>query len=113
MYVCMYVCRYTGLAGGSVVKNPPANGGDAGLIPGLEKSLGEGPGNPLQYSCLENSMDRGAWQATDHGVAKSWTQLSMSMVTIADVLSLCLESHRDQLKYCILINDTSPLCSAN
>ena len=53
-----------GFPGGSVVKNPPANAGDigdAGLIPGSERSSGRGNGNPLQYSCLENSMDRGAW----------------------------------------------------
>ena len=51
----------------SVVKNPPANGGgarDSGLIPGSRRSPGEGNGNPLQYSCLGNPMDRGAWQAT-------------------------------------------------
>ena len=47
-----------------------------GLILGLGRYLGEGNGNPLQYSCLENSMDRGAWWATVHAVAKSWTQLS-------------------------------------
>ena len=61
-----------------VMKNPPANAGDvrdAVLIPGSERSPGEGNGNPLQYSCLENPMDRGAWQATVHRVAKSWTQL--------------------------------------
>ena len=59
-----------------VVKNPPANAGDVrdmGSIPGLGRSLGQGHGNPLQYSCLENSMDRGAWQATVHRVAQSWT----------------------------------------
>ena len=59
-----------------VVKNPPANAGDArnvGLIPGLRRSPGEGNGNPLQYAFLENSMDRGAWQATVRGVAKSRT----------------------------------------
>ena len=50
--------------------------GDLGLIPGLGRSPGEGNGNPLQYSCLENPMDRGAWQATVHGVAKSQTWLS-------------------------------------
>ena len=50
--------------------------GDLGSIPGLGRSPGEGNGNPLQYSRLKNSMDRGAWQATVHGVAKSWTQLS-------------------------------------
>ena len=66
-----------------VVKNPPANAGDirdAGLIPGSGRSPGEGHGNPLQYSCLENTMDRGAWPAIAHRVAKSWTwlkQLSM------------------------------------
>ena len=47
--------------GGSVVKNPPVNAGDTGLIPGLGKSPGVGNGNPLQYSCLRNPMDRGAW----------------------------------------------------
>ena len=57
--------------GGSVVKNPPANAGDLGLIPGSGGSPGEGNGNPLQYSCLGNPMDRGAWWATVHGVEKS------------------------------------------
>ena len=62
-----------------MVKNPPANAGDArdtGLIPGSKRSPGEGNGNPFQYSCLENLMDRGAWWATVHGVIKSQTQLS-------------------------------------
>ena len=58
---------------GSVVKNPPANAGDAGLIPALGRSPGEGHGSPLQYSCLENPMDRGAWQATVCGAAKRQT----------------------------------------
>ena len=61
-----------------VVKNPPASAGDArdmDLIPGSGRSPGGGHGNPLQYSCLENPMDRGAWQATVHGVAKSQTRL--------------------------------------
>ena len=53
-----------------VVKNPPTNTGDAGLIPGLGRSHGEGNGYPLQYSCLENPMDRRAWQVTAYGVAK-------------------------------------------
>ena len=69
-----------GFPGGSVVKNPPVNAGDArilGSVPGLGRSPGEGHGNPLQYSCLENPMNRGAWWATVHGVAKSWMQLSM------------------------------------
>ena len=67
---------YLGFPGGTVVKNPPANAGDArdvGSIPGSGRSPGVGNGNPLQYSCLENSMDRGAWQATVHVVAKNWT----------------------------------------
>ena len=61
-----------------VVRNSPANAGDKrglGSIPGLEKSPGGGHGNPLQSSCLRNPMDRGAWQATAHGVAKSRTRL--------------------------------------
>ena len=61
-----------------VVKNPPANAGDirdrdVGSIPGVGRSPGEGHGNPLQYSCLKNPMDNGAWQAIVHRVAKSWT----------------------------------------
>ena len=61
------------LPGGSVGKESACNAGNLGLIPGLERSLGRGNGNSLQYSCLENSMDRGTWQATVHGVAKSQT----------------------------------------
>ena len=60
----------------SEVKNLPANAGDAGSIPGSGRPPGEGNGNALQYSCLGNPMDREAWQATVHGVAKSQTQLS-------------------------------------
>ena len=56
-----------------MVKNPPANAGDTGLIPALGRFPGEEGGDPPQYSCLENPMDRGAWQATVHGVAKNWT----------------------------------------
>ena len=62
-----------GFTGGSVVKNRSANARDMSSIPELGGSPGGGNGNPLQYSCLENSMDRGAWQATVHGVAKSQT----------------------------------------
>ena len=58
--------------GGSVVKNPPANAGDVGSILGLGRTLKDGNGNQIHYSCLGNPMDRGAWRATDHGVAKSW-----------------------------------------
>ena len=68
-----------GFSGGSVVRNPLANEGatrDAGLIPRSGRPPGGGSGNPLQYSCLENPIDRGTWQATVHGVAKSQTRLS-------------------------------------
>ena len=54
-----------------MVKNPPANAGDTSSIPGSGRFPGEGNGNPLQYSCLENSMDRAAWLATIHGVSES------------------------------------------
>ena len=64
------------VSGGSVVKTLPVTAGDVGSIPGLGGSPGKGNGNPLQYSCLENTMDRGAWQATVHGVTNSQTQLS-------------------------------------
>ena len=60
----------TGFPGGTVVKNPPANAGDTDSTPGLERSPGEGNGNPLHYSCLESPMDRGAWWAVVHGVRR-------------------------------------------
>ena len=63
-----------------MVKNQPANAGgirDVSLIPGLERFLGGGDGNPLQDSCLENPMDRGTWWATVQRVAKSWTRLKL------------------------------------
>ena len=65
-----------GFPGGSDGKVSACNVGDPGSIPGLGKFPGEGNGNPLQYSCLENSMDQGAWQATVHGIPKGRTQLS-------------------------------------
>ena len=87
-----------GFPGGAGVKNLPANAGDtrdAGSIPGLGKFPGGGHGNPLQYSCLENSMDRGAWQATIHGTAKSCTQLSN-----------CAHTQRKLLRYMDKVRDT-------
>ena len=75
----MHIYYIQGFPGGSVVKNLPANAGApgaTGLIPGLRRSPGVGNGNPLQYSCLENPMDRGAWQAVVYGVTKSQTSLS-------------------------------------
>ena len=67
---------------GSDGKESTCSAGDPGSIPGSGRSPGEENGNPLQYSCLENSMDRGAWQATVHGVAKSQTRLNDSHLYI-------------------------------
>ena len=75
MHVYMHVCM-GGVPGGSVVEKSPANAGDTGdtgSIPGLGRSPGEGNGNPLRYSCLENPVDRGAWWAIVHGIVKSQT----------------------------------------
>ena len=72
----MFIAALFLIAKTSQVKNPPANAGDirdVGLISGLGKSRGGEHGNPLEYSCLENPIDRGAWWATVHRVAKSWT----------------------------------------
>ena len=63
---------YRGILGGSVVKNPPTNARDMGLIPESGRSPGEGNGNPFEYSCLGNSMDGGVWHAIVSGVVKSW-----------------------------------------
>ena len=79
-----------------VVKNLPADAGDirdAGLIPGSGRSSGGGHGNPLQYSCMENPMDRGAWRATVHGVTKRWTQLKQ-LSTAQQILVCLYTSHR-------------------
>ena len=72
----MFFWNSLGFPGGSDSKELACNAGDTGLIPGLGRSSGEGNGNPPRYSCLENPMDRGAWWAAIHGVAKSQTQLS-------------------------------------
>ena len=85
---------YLGFPGGSEVKNPPANAGDAGevrdlgLILGSGRSPGGGNGNPLQYSCLENPMDRGVCGATVHGVANSQTRLSDFTHSLMQLLGL-------------------------
>ena len=73
----------SGFPGGALVKNPPANAGearDASLIPGLGRSPGVGNDNPLQYSCMKNSMDRGACWAIVHEVTKSGTQLTQLLL---------------------------------
>ena len=75
-----------------LVKNMPANSGDArhtGSVPGLERSSGEGNGNPFQYSCLENFMNRGPWWATVHGVSKSQTRLSDFTFSFSGKESTC------------------------
>ena len=87
-----------GFPGGSEVKVPVCNVRDLGVIPGSERFPGEGNGNPLQYSCLQNPMDRGAWWATVHGVAKSQTQLErlhyhFQRSNGLKVLRVCLDVH--------------------
>ena len=68
--MCGFIFEERGFPGGSVVKNPPANAGDQGSIPGSGGSLGERNGYPLQYSCLENPMDRGAWWLQSMGLQR-------------------------------------------
>ena len=74
-----------GFPDGSDGKESACSAGDPSLIPGLGRSPGEGNGNPLQYSCLENPMDRGAWRATVHGVAES-EQLTTEQLTLSLVV---------------------------
>ena len=73
---CVELPVIMGFPGGSVVKNPTSNAGDVSSIPGSGRSPGEGNGNPLQYFCLGNTTDSGAWKAKVHGVTKSRTQLN-------------------------------------
>ena len=84
--VIISLLLFLGLPGGSDGKMSACNEADPGSIPGLGRSPGEGNGNPLQYSCLENPMDGGALEATVHGVAESQTRLSDSTFTL---LFLC------------------------
>ena len=83
-------CLNLGFPSGSEVKASACNVGDLGSIPGLGRSPGEGNGNPLQYSCLENPMDGGAWWATVHRVAKSQTRLSDWHFSLHFFISNCL-----------------------
>ena len=70
VHIYLFFNSSVGFPGGSTVKNPPANAGDMRSIPGSGRSPGEGNGNPLEYPCLGNPMDRGAWQAIVHRVTK-------------------------------------------
>ena len=84
IHLCLKAKHYRGFPGSSVVKNPPANPGDArhtGVIPELGGSVWGGNGNPLQYSCWKNPMDKGAWQATVHGVTESDRTVQLSTHT--------------------------------
>ena len=85
IYIHIYIYIYIGFPIGTSGKEPPASFGyirDVGSIPGLGRSSGGGHGNALQYSCLENPMDRGTWQAIVHRVAESWTSLKQLSVCV-------------------------------
>ena len=83
-----------GFPGGAVVKKPPTSAEDLDLIPGSGRAPGGGNGYPLQYSCLENPMDRGAWWVPGHGVAKSRTQLKQLSIHSIQLLNLLGPSRR-------------------
>ena len=83
----------SGFPGSLAVKASAFNAGEAGSIPGLGRSPGEGNGNPLHYSCLENPMDGGSWWATVHGIAKSRTQLSEFTFTFMSMESAMPSNH--------------------
>ena len=97
------------LPGGTRVKNPPDNAGDesdTGSLPGSGRSPGVGNGNPLQYSCLENLMDRGAWWAAVHRVAKSWTQPKQLSTIVCWIIFLFLRIvERNCCGYCVNIDE--------
>ena len=80
-FIC-FLDNLVGFSRGSVSKESTCNAGDMGLIPELGRSPGEGNGNPLQYSCLGNSMDRGTWQATVHRVTKVGLELATKLPSI-------------------------------
>ena len=111
---CFYGVAYLNcwsFPGGEVIKKTPANAEDTNLIPGLGRSPGGGNGKPLRYSCLENSMDRGPWWATVHGVIKNWIWISNWARTLSKMLSvlhepalLLLELYRYHLFLEVLIN---------
>ena len=95
-----------------VVRNLPANAGDVrdvGSIPGSRRSPREGHGNPLQYSCLDNPMDRIAWRAIVHGVAKSWTLKQLLTLTLTFTLSLSPDGSDGKESVCN-VGDLSLIC---
>ena len=91
-----------GFPGGSEVKASACNAEDLGLIPESERSPGEGNGNPLQYSCLENPMDGGAWWATVHWVVKS--QILLSNLTNLTVKKDHESTHKNDLFFSFIMN---------
>ena len=93
-FLFLFFLIFSSFPGGSEVKASAWNAGDPGSIPGSGRSPGKGNGSPLQYSCLENPMDWGAWWAAVHGVTKSWTRLSdfTYLLYLVDILiSLILQ----------------------
>ena len=98
--------------GGSDGKEPACNAGDRGSVPGLGKSPGEGNGNPLQYSYLENPMDRGAWWATVQGVAKSQTRLNDFYFT-GRTLSTCAHLPVSSKRHCWISGPTLYLITSH
>ena len=92
-----------GFPGGSAGKQSVCNAGDLGLIPGLGRSPGEGNGNPLQYTCLENPMDRGTWRATVHGVTKETRLSTHTWLNIKYFLD-CLSLNRFHITPCPLLS---------
>ena len=87
-FFCHTTCGILGFPGGSDGKEPAYNAGDPGSNLGLRISPGKGNGNPLQYSCLENPMDRGAWQVTVHGVARVRHDLATKPTNIIFAIGL-------------------------
>ena len=102
--ICFSVPPFTplGFPGSSADKESACNAEDLGSIPGLGRSFGEGNGYPLQYSCLENSMERGAWQPTVHRVAKSQTWLSNFFFT-PFIPPFCIKGPNQHQHYCLTI----------
>ena len=91
-----------GFPGGSEVKNLPANAEDMSSVPWLGRSYGEGNDNPLQYWCLANSTDRGAWETTVHGVTKSRTRLSDFTFTFQRTIHLPLLGLKAKSKFSVV-----------